>query len=248
MRVGASLETYLASTRVDAVLLRVPTMRGVQPPRRRHERGHRGGGAALRFVPDAAQAPARRVGRAPRRHRMGVVGERALGPLLTKRRRGEPRGSAARRAAPATFGSDDAAWRHFAAEPFEMWGLTSSLYRVEPSDGVHADGQGECGARSPARYAPAAHRAAAAGSRWFTSKLYVVKSARAQPRLEHLAWRTRGCRGCSCSCPAGAPLRVLYGLESGTSFGRTQKVDGADAPKRAALPRGAGAEPPPPSE
>lgn len=38
---------------------------------------------------------------------------------------------------PATFGSDDAAWRRFAAEPFEMWGLTSSLYRVEPSDGVH---------------------------------------------------------------------------------------------------------------
>ena len=38
---------------------------------------------------------------------------------------------------PATFGSDDAAWRRFAAEPFEMWALTSSLYRVEPSDGVH---------------------------------------------------------------------------------------------------------------
>ena len=35
------------------------------------------------------------------------------------------------------FGSDDAAWRRFAAEPFEMWALTSSLYRVEPSDGVH---------------------------------------------------------------------------------------------------------------
>jgi len=134
----AALEAYLASTRVDAVLLQVPTMQ---------EACNRRAGATSAAI--VADEPAlrgfvpmlRRLQPAASVARRGVTGwaSASVPSDHCLRRDGVESLEEALRVAPrpATFGADDAAWRRFASEPFEMWALTSSLYRVEPSDGVH---------------------------------------------------------------------------------------------------------------